>query len=987
MKKITYLILSVLSLGTVFSQTQRQTGSLTQKTTLQPGSVRLAEPRSQDKAIVWSDNFSNPGTWIASSGSFNSDNWVIGTTGPSGSFPIDPIASTSAANGFALFDSDLMCSGDQIGYLQSTNAFNFTGQSGVSISFEQFYRKWTDAVYVEVSNDGGVNWTQYQVNATFAQNQTSATNPEVTTLDISPTAGNQSNVRIRFTYISGPGNGGDGCDYSWMVDDVSVSTTSSATSDLAILGAYSHDITNGYDYSIVANTQRRPLVVGGQIQNNSATAVTNKVLSVVINDGTSNVYTGSGTFSLAGSTTDFVWINTGFTPAINKNYTLTFTLPTDDNTANNSGSAAFKTMDYIYAHDYTATETAGFTIDDEIAIGAAYQIYSSTSLYGLDVEFATGTTVNMPVMIKVYQVGANIQDLFEIASANYTVPASAIGTNNTTTVYFDAPVNLTSNSQYVVEVRKEFGSNRLVIGASSLGDDDYGTVCYGPFGAGGAVNWWNGWNKSVAVRMNFNQGCMAFDATATASDAPTCNPNAGTIALDITTSGQTVSGQNTVSWTGMETGTSAPNQSNTYVITGLQAGTYDVTVSNNGCTSTIAGVVIGSIASPTLSINEIAPISCNGSSDGSISYSASGNTSGYSFSWEDGTTLQTRSGLGAGTYTINATDGVCSLTESFTLTQPAEIGITAVKQNVTTCGGNNGQINLTASGGSLSTYVYTWTGASTGTSGPGFGNTFSINDLTAGNYNITVTNGLCANSIIVSISENGAPPLTINETDFIACSGGMDGALQVTSTMNILPYTFTWSNGVNGTTISNIGAGTYTVTGTNGTCTTVASYELGQPLPLTVTGSAGVSSISTTVNGGTANYTYSWSGPGGFTSTAANLSNLTNLGTYTVIVTDVNGCTDNQSFTLNFVGMEEMAAAGAIKFYPNPANEAINFEVNSAVKTIRILDYTGKMISEIAVKNTLETLSLEGYANGVYFFNLVDGQNNVIHTNRFVVTK
>src|SRR5689334_5747576 len=68
-------------------------------------------------AVIWSDDFSNPGNWDMQSESATSDTWVIDAVGPIGPYMIPAIASTSAANGWATFDSDNQCSGDQIGDL------------------------------------------------------------------------------------------------------------------------------------------------------------------------------------------------------------------------------------------------------------------------------------------------------------------------------------------------------------------------------------------------------------------------------------------------------------------------------------------------------------------------------------------------------------------------------------------------------------------------------------------------------------------------------------------------------------------------------------------------------------------------------------------------------------------------------------------------------------------------------------------------------
>src|ERR1043165_6380325 len=84
-------------------------------------SARHANPNNQTQSIIWSDDFSNASNWVISNDVGSTDDWVIGTNGPSGAYMIPAITSTTAANGFALYDSDLMCSGNQIGNLTTAN--------------------------------------------------------------------------------------------------------------------------------------------------------------------------------------------------------------------------------------------------------------------------------------------------------------------------------------------------------------------------------------------------------------------------------------------------------------------------------------------------------------------------------------------------------------------------------------------------------------------------------------------------------------------------------------------------------------------------------------------------------------------------------------------------------------------------------------------------------------------------------------------------
>ena len=186
----------------------------------------------QPAAILWNSDFSNPADWVISNQAGNSDNWVIGTTGPTGTFAIPAILSTTAANGFALFDSDLLCSGNQIADLTMANSVDCSAEPIVMLTFEQFYRRYDDSCIVFVSTDN-TNWTAFPVNSTLANNDfvgnpATGTNPTETTVDISSVAGNQATVWVRFEFYSpstfvGPA-GAPGCAYAWMIDDVSIET-------------------------------------------------------------------------------------------------------------------------------------------------------------------------------------------------------------------------------------------------------------------------------------------------------------------------------------------------------------------------------------------------------------------------------------------------------------------------------------------------------------------------------------------------------------------------------------------------------------------------------------------------------------------------------------------------------------------------------------------------------------------------------------------
>ncbi len=223
MKKIT--LITLLMFFTVFAFSQDLLNHRKEITNIQKNNNVTTNKNYSVKSTyaaldtIWSSDFSDTTQWTISNGAGNNDNWVIGTTGPSGGYAIPAIMSTTASNGFALFDSDVMCSGNQDGYLTNANAIDCSTRPTVIISFESYYRKFTDEIYVQVSNDG-TNWTDFQVHAGYSANQSDATNPTTESINITSVAGGQATVYIRFEFRSLSANSQDGCDYAWMVDDV-----------------------------------------------------------------------------------------------------------------------------------------------------------------------------------------------------------------------------------------------------------------------------------------------------------------------------------------------------------------------------------------------------------------------------------------------------------------------------------------------------------------------------------------------------------------------------------------------------------------------------------------------------------------------------------------------------------------------------------------------------------------------------------------------
>ncbi|MBS1647736.1 MAG: hypothetical protein JST67_10385, partial [Bacteroidetes bacterium] len=183
------------------------------------------------------------------------------------------------------------------------------------------------------------------------------------------------------------------------------------------------------------------------------------------------------------------------------------------------------------------------------------------------------------------------------------------------------------------------------------------------------------------------------------------------------------------------------------------------------------------------------------------------------------------------------------------------------------------------------------------------------------------TNTACANDPTTNFSAvQGCCPPTVTSTS-VLCNGGTTGAMTANAITGGAgaqnPYVFTWTGAASATnTVSsgtsnsfpNVPAGTYTVTVTDkNLCAASATITVVQPAPLTANlvptnaTCAGMGSITNTPGGGTAPYTYAWSGPGAFTSTTKSPSGLS-PGTYTLVLTDNNNCTITKTVTVAQTG-------------------------------------------------------------------------------------
>jgi gliding motility-associated-like protein len=349
-------------------------------------------------------------------------------------------------------------------------------------------------------------------------------------------------------------------------------------------------------------------------------------------------------------------------------------------------------------------------------------------------------------------------------------------------------------------------------------------------------------------------------------------------------------------------------------ITGLCAGTYLVTVTDNGGCTVVDSVVVTEPVVLTAGIITQNNVSCTGGADACVQVGALGGTPGYTYAIQAGVT-QANNGLfcnlGIGTYTVTVTDlNFCLTTVGVTITQPATLPTTTASvtsnyngQDVSCFGACDGILTATPSGGTAP-YTYSWSGTTQVTQ--------TVTGMCAGTYSVLITDSLgCTASSVVTITNPAQLTGALTSTVNAACFGDSSGAATFTAGGGTAPYTYSaGGNSVTtvntSATVTGLVAGGYTatITDANGcivsvpfiissppqliaTATVTSSYQNGTVISCAGTCDGAATAVGVGgVPGSTYNFLWSSSAGGQTTFTATGLC----AGSHTVSITDQNGC-------------------------------------------------------------------------------------------------
>ena len=349
---------------------------------------------------------------------------------------------------------------------------------------------------------------------------------------------------------------------------------------------------------------------------------------------------------------------------------------------------------------------------------------------------------------------------------------------------------------------------------------------------------------------------------------------------------------------------------------------------------------------PSLSVSTTGA-SC-AQTDGSATVTATG-MGPFTYAWSDGQTTATASNLGAGVYAVDVTDANgCTTSESVTV---PSLDLTIVQDSVDWAGcaeDMGGSVYVSVTGGT-GTYTYSWDNGAT---------TEDLTGVSAATYVLTATDGNnCVASEQFTIAAPDVLTITEDSTTNLLCYGNASGAIYMTVNGGVRGYTYSWDTNPMQTTddATGLSGGTYTLMVTDELgCVKTLSSTISEPDSFFITfadtaeTAAGAEDgrVVATASGGTAPYTYSWD-TGDSTAVLDSIA----AGTYTLTITDANGCelVDSVEVQQWTVGLEDELAAGIsrMEVYPNPSNGifSLNIALVSPQKiSVGIYDMKGKRV-------------------------------------------
>ncbi|RZJ66923.1 MAG: T9SS type A sorting domain-containing protein [Flavobacterium sp.] len=694
-------------------------------------------------------------------------------------------------------------------------------------------------------------------------------------------------------------------------------TSSSATGNTWSNGATTQSIT-------VSTSGTFTVSVSGSSCGSATSAGTTVTVNPVPTTPTVSA-SGATTFCQGGSvtltssaTSGNVWSNGATTQSITVSTSGTYSVSVDNGSCTSASSATTT----VTVTPLPATPTVSTSGATTFCQGGSVTLTSSS---------ATGN---------IWSNGATTQSITVSNSGTYTVYVS----NGSCSSAAVAGITVTVNPIPATPTISASGSTTICQG---------GNVTLTSSSATGNI-WSNGaTTQSITVSSEgtytvsvTNGGCSSATSAGT---TVTVNPTPATPTISASGSTTICQGASVTLTSSSATGNIWSNGATTQSITVSNEGTYTVYVSNGSCSSAgLAGITVTvnpTPATPTVSASGATTI-CQGGSVTLTSSSATGNT------WSNGATTQSITVSTGGTYSVSLSNGSCTSATSASTTVtvnaiPATPTVSA-SGSTTICQG--GSVTLTSS----SATGNTWSNGAT---------TQSITVSNEGTYSVSVSNGSCtsATSASTTITVNAIPatPTVSASGSTTICQGGSVTLTSSSATGN------TWSNGATTQSITVSNEGPYSVSVTNGGCTSATSAVM--TITVNPTPNAGLTQDNGVVTATETGATYQWyqcpdtllSGETDQTFTP------TVVGDYKVEITLGDCSVMSSCITVTQLGVGDFAHS-KFEIYPNPVTDILNIGYTTDFKSVEVFNMIGQQVMTKNVNASATQLDMSGLPAGTY---------------------
>lgn len=428
----------------------------------------------------------------------------------------------------------------------------------------------------------------------------------------------------------------------------------------------------------------------------------------------------------------------------------------------------------------------------------------------------------------------------------------------------------------------------------------------------------------------------------------------------------------------------------------LEGGFYSVTVTDfKGCQSMMENIFLEEPPAITIKLDSLAMARCPGDNSGYIGIDVSGGTPPYQYFWNTGEeNTDHLENLNTGFYAVSVSDanGCKAKLNNIQITplnDPIEIQLISI-DSLKCFGDSTASIEVVCTGGS-SPYWFNW---NAGQEHFQSGNKDTLQGLARGTYRVTVTDVEGCTGVLTGIQVTQPPRMQYSQVSIVhnLCSEAENGAIQLTLSGGVKPYTYEWSNGMITENIGSLPAGIYQLEAedANGCQLRTPNFTVFEEPRPTISfdmqpssGGQNNGAANAMVDGENPPYSFLWDDNAG----ASTSSMATNLGPgwYSLSVTDGLACTYVDSVFIEIAdAVEEGIDESRYRIFPNPATEEVHILIESTVlPSISVSGLDGRMLrTDIRRNHSGYVIDLRELPQGYYLIRIENRLFSLVKINR-----